>query len=206
MFSMRPSIPVSQDASERLKITTRATRSGTFGVTYTQEWDVRSFMTVDCPALRSRRKRDSVTKNIFLRGQPNRKLRDRELGPLTIKEHSGNHNCIFQVNNLRPCSTDSLRHVVINVTIPQGDDDEFEVSHISVVCIKSLFGRRGKYLLFMTHFNDDDIPRVMHRLNDVHRTTALHNFRETLQWHTFAQTQAYKWLHARLPNAHHESH
>jgi hypothetical protein len=28
-------------------------------------------------------------------------------------------------------------------------------------------------LLFMTHFSDDDIPHVSHRLNEVHLTTAL---------------------------------
>jgi hypothetical protein len=44
--------------------------------------------------------------------------------------------------------------------VPQGDDEEFDVSHILDVCMKSLRGRRGKYLLFMTHFNDDDIPHV----------------------------------------------
>jgi hypothetical protein len=43
----------------------------------------------------------------------------------------------------------------------------------------------------MTHFNDDDIPPVWHRLNEVHRTTALQDFFETLQWHKFAKTQAY---------------
>jgi hypothetical protein len=44
--------------------------------------------------------------------------------------------------------------------ILEGDHEEFEASHISVVCIKSLHGRRGKYLLFMPHFSDDDIPHV----------------------------------------------
>jgi hypothetical protein len=64
---------------------------------------------------------------------------------------------MFQVNNLGPCSTSSLRHVFV-VTTPKGDDDEFEVFHIYTVCIRSLPGRRGKYLLFMKHFNDDNIP------------------------------------------------
>jgi hypothetical protein len=68
------------------------------------------------------------------------------------------HN-VFHVNNLRPCSTAPLRPVV-PVTVLEGDDDEFEVFHIFVVCIKSLLGRRGKYLLFMTHFSDDDIPHA----------------------------------------------
>jgi hypothetical protein len=124
-----------------------------------------------------------VTVNLFLRGQSNKKLRDRQLGPFTMEEHIGKHSYklklpgtislhnVFHVNNLRPFSTTLLRQLV-PVTIPKGDDDEFDVSHISAVCIKSLPGQRGKYLLFMTHFNDDDIPLVWHRLNEVHRTTA----------------------------------
>jgi hypothetical protein len=46
-------------------------------------------------------------------------------------------------------------------------------------------------LLFGTHFNDDDIPHVKHRLNDGHRTIALQYFMETPQWHAFAKTHAY---------------
>jgi hypothetical protein len=48
----------------------------------------------------------------------------------------------------------------VPVTALEGDDEEFDVSHISAVCIKSLPRRRDKYLLFMTHFSDDDIPHV----------------------------------------------
>jgi hypothetical protein len=77
------------------------------------------------------------------------------------------------------------------VTTPKDDDDEFDVSHIFVGCIKSLQGRRGKCLFFMTHFNDDDIPHVLHRLKEVHRTNALQESLETPQWHEFAQTHAY---------------
>jgi hypothetical protein len=91
------------------------------------------------------------------------------------------------------------------VIVPEGDDEELDVSHISVVCIKSLHERRGKYLLFMTHFSDDDIPPVWHRLNEVHRTTALQDFLETPQWHEFAKTQAYiDFMHAypaRIPES-----
>jgi hypothetical protein len=57
----------------------------------------------------------------------------------------------------------------------------------------------------MTHFNDDDIPPVWHRLNEVHRTTALQDFLETSQWHKFAKTQAYiDFMHAypaRVPES-----
>jgi hypothetical protein len=87
-------------------------------------------------------------------------------------------------------STAPLRPAV-PVTVLEGDDEEFDVSHIYVVCIKSLPGRQGKYMLFMTHFSDDDISPVSHRLNEVHRATALQNFLETPQWHKFAKTQAY---------------
>jgi hypothetical protein len=157
-----------------------------------------------------------VTSNLFLRGQPNRKLRDRQLGPFSLEEQIGKHiyklklpatirlHPVFHINNLRPCSTAPLRPVV-PVTVPKGDDEEFDVSHISVVCIKSLPGRRGKYLLFMTHFSDDDIPPVSHRLNEVHRTTALQDFLETTQWHKFAKPQAYiNFMHAypaRIPES-----
>jgi hypothetical protein len=140
-----------------------------------------------------------VTANLFLRGQPNRKLRGRQLGPFSVEEQIGKYSyklklpatvrlhLVFHVNNLRPCSTAPLRPVV-PVTVPEGDDEEFDVSHISAVCIKSLPGRRGKYLLVMTHLSDDDIPPVWHRLNEVHRTIALQDFLETPQWHKFAKT------------------
>jgi hypothetical protein len=140
-----------------------------------------------------------VTANLFLRGQPNRKLRDIQLGPFSVEEQIGKHSYmlklpatvrlhpVFHVNNLRPCSTAPLRPAV-PVTVLEGDDEEFDVSHISAVCIKSLPRRRGKYLLFMTHFSDDDIPHVWHRLNEVHRTMALQEFLETPQWHKFAKT------------------
>jgi hypothetical protein len=157
-----------------------------------------------------------VTTNRFLRGQPNRKLRDRQLGPFSVEEQIGKHSYIlklpatvrlhhvFHVNKLRPCATAPLRQVV-PVTIHEGDDEEFDVSHISVVCIKSLHGRRGKYLLFMTHFSDDDIPHVWHRLNEVHRTITLQEFLDTPQWHKFAKTQVYNdFMHAhpaRIPKS-----
>jgi hypothetical protein len=159
-----------------------------------------------------------VTTNLFLRGQPNRKLRDRQLGPFSVEEQIGKHiyilklpatvrlHHVFHVNNLRPCSTAPLRRVV-PVTFPKGDDEEqFDVSHIYAVCIKSLPGRRGKYMLFLTHISDDDIPPIWHRLNEVHRTTTLQDFLETPQWHTFAKTQAYiDFMHAHpahIPESH----
>jgi hypothetical protein len=105
-----------------------------------------------------------------------------------VEEQIGKHNyrlkllatlrlhLVFHVYNLRPCLTASLRLAVPDI-VQEGDDEEFEVSRISTVCIeKSLPRHRGKYLLFMTHSIDDDIPHVMHRLNEVHRTNALQDF------------------------------
>jgi hypothetical protein len=94
------------------------------------------------------------------------------------------------------------------MNVHEGDDEEFDVSHIFVVCIKSLSGCRGKYLLFMTHFRDDDISLVWHRLNEVHRTTALQEFLETPRWYKFTKTQAYiDFMHAhRARNPQYEYH
>jgi hypothetical protein len=90
------------------------------------------------------------------------------------------------------------------VTTPEGDDDEFEeISHISGVRIKSLTSRRGKYLIFMTHFIGNGLPHVRHRLSKVHRKTALQDFQETAQWHTFAETRACnEFMHAHPTRIH----
>jgi hypothetical protein len=154
-----------------------------------------------------------VTKYLFLRGQPKRKLHDRQFGPFLVDEKIGKHNyrlklpttirlhSVFYFNNLRPCSTSSLRPIV-PVTTPEIDGDEFNVSRICIVCIKALSDRRGRYLLFMTHFNDDDIPHVWHRSNEVHRTNALQYFQETPQWHALAQTNYIDFMHAYLARNH----
>jgi hypothetical protein len=84
-----------------------------------------------------------VTTNLFLRGQPNKKLRDRQLGPFALEEQIGKHNYklklpatvrlhhVFHVNNLRPCSTAPLR-LAVPANVPKGGDEEFDVSHICV--------------------------------------------------------------------------
>jgi hypothetical protein len=49
----------------------------------------------------------------------------------------------------------------------------------------------------MPRFNDEEIPDVRHRLNEVYRTTALQYFLETPQWHAFAKIQLYiDFIHA----------
>jgi hypothetical protein len=101
--------------------------------------------------------RARVTKSLFLRGQPNRKLRDRYIGPFNVEKQIEKHRYIFKllatlrlhpvfhVTNLRPFSIVSLRHVVQVISTPKDNDNEIDVSHIFAVCIKSLQGRRGKY-------------------------------------------------------------
>jgi hypothetical protein len=148
LFNMRPSVLISQDAIERFKLLQELhamVRSMLH--LHKEEMQARSepsttphFVRVD--------KVNVFTKNIFLPGQPNRKLLDRQLGPFTIEEEIRKHSCILKlpttvrlhpvlhVNSLRPCSISSHR-LAIAVTTPERDDDEFEVSHISAVCIKS---------------------------------------------------------------------
>jgi hypothetical protein len=168
---MRPSIPVSQDAAERLRLLREVHTLVRFMLQlHKDEMQARTKPSTS-PHFTRGDKVSVVTANLFLRGLPNRKLRDRQLGPFTLEEQIGKDSYrlkfpatvrlhhVFHVNNLRLCSTAPLRPVV-PVTVPEGDDEEFDVSHISDVCIKSISGRRGKYLLYMTHFSDDDIPPV----------------------------------------------
>jgi hypothetical protein len=119
--------------------------------------------------------------------------------PATIRLSS-----VFYVNNPRPCSTTSLRHVV-PISTPKTNDEEFDVSHISAVCTKLVTTRRGTCLLFMMHLNDDDISHLWHRLNDILRIVALQYFLETPQWCACSQTRAYTvFMHShptRIPES-----
>jgi hypothetical protein len=130
-------------------IITGNTYLGTLCVTTTQGRDEGTHITVHITTLRQRRQVSVVTANLFLRGQPKRKLRDRQLGPFTVEEQIGKHGYIlkfsaivrlhhvFHVNNLRPGSTAPLRPAV-PMGVLERDDEELDVSHIFVVCVKSL--------------------------------------------------------------------
>jgi hypothetical protein len=134
------------------------------------------------------------------------------LDHLQLKRHIGKHiyrfrllakvhlHPVFHINNIRPCSTSSLRpHVP--VTVQEEDDEEFDVSHIYVVCIKSSPRRRGKYLLLMTHFKDDDIPpKWHHRGSSNCGVTRL--FGDALLMAQFCQDSGVHQLYARSTNAH----
>jgi hypothetical protein len=215
MFSMQPSIPVSQDAYERLRLL-HEVNTRVRSVYSSTETRCKRMEPSTAPHFVRGDNVSIFTSNLFPRGQTNyRKRKDRQLGPFIVEEHIGKHiyilklpatirlhNVFHHMSSLRPCSTEPLRPVV-PVNVPQGDDDEFGISHIFVVCIKSLHGRPGKNLLFMTHFGDDDIPRVWHRLHEVHRTMALQDFLETPQWHKFAKTNAYiDFMHAHPARIH----
>jgi hypothetical protein len=149
LFSMRPLISVSQDATERLRLLQEVhTLVRSVLQLHKDEMQARTEPST-APQFAKGDKVSVVTTNLFLRGQPNRKLRDRQLGPFSVEEQIGKHSYglklpatvrlhpVFHVNNLRPCSTAPLRPAVL-VTIPDGDDEEFDVSHIFAVCIKSL--------------------------------------------------------------------
>jgi hypothetical protein len=149
LFSMRPSIPVSQDASERLRLLQEVHTLVRYVLhLHKDEMQARTKPSI-APLFARGDKVSFVTSNLFLRGQPNRKLRDTQLGPFTMEERIGKHSYIlkllaivrlhhvFHVNNLRPCSTAPLRPDV-PVRVHEGDDEELDVSHIFAVCIKSL--------------------------------------------------------------------
>jgi hypothetical protein len=82
LFSMRPSIPASKDATERLQLLQEVhalVRS--MLQLHKDEMHVRTEPSTT-PHFAKGDKVPVVTANRFLRGQPNMKLRDRQLGPL----------------------------------------------------------------------------------------------------------------------------
>jgi hypothetical protein len=149
LFSMRTSILVSQDASERLKLLHEICAMVRTVLQLHKDYVQARSKPSTAPHFVQGDKVSLVTKNLFLRGQPNRKLRDRQLGPFKVEEQIGKLSYrlrllatvrfypVFHVNNLRPCSTTSLRHYA-KVIAPGGYDEEFDVSHICAVDIKSL--------------------------------------------------------------------
>jgi hypothetical protein len=69
-------------------------------------WYVRYYndTKIKCKPIQNRRhshtlgdKAPVVTKNLILRGQPNRNLRDRQLGRFIVEDHIGKHNYILRL-------------------------------------------------------------------------------------------------------------
>jgi hypothetical protein len=81
MFSIRPSIPVLQDTSERLKLL-QEVHAWVRPVLplHTDEMQARSESST-APHFVRGDKVTIVTKNLFIRAQPNMKLRVRQVGP-----------------------------------------------------------------------------------------------------------------------------
>jgi hypothetical protein len=81
LFSMRPSIQVSQDASERLQLLQKVHTLARYVLQlHKDEMEART-----CPSTTHHfvkgDKVSVVTTNLFLRGRPNKKLIDKQLGP-----------------------------------------------------------------------------------------------------------------------------
>jgi hypothetical protein len=142
---------------------------------------------------------------------------DRQLGPFTVLEQTGAHSYIialpchvrmhpvFQVSNLRPCPTATLRHFA-PIKILEAKDDEYGHDRISAVKVDIVIGCRGKYILFDIHFEDMQIPHVWHRLNEVQRRIALPHFLDLPDCLEFTGCQEYmdimRTAHpARLPHS-----
>jgi hypothetical protein len=81
---------------------------------------------------------------------------------------------VFHVISFRLCPSATLR-LFVHVTTTE-DDDEYDLDNIFVVTIDIVHERRVKYMLFYTHFKDEQIPLVWHRLNEAQRTFVLHQF------------------------------
>jgi hypothetical protein len=125
---MRPSIPVSQDATGRLILLHEVhTRVRYVLQLHMDEMQARTEPSTTLHTAKGD-KVSVVTTNLFMREQPNRKLRDRQLGPFTLEEQIGKHiyrlklpatvrlHHVFHVNNVRPCSTGPLR-LAVPVTV-----------------------------------------------------------------------------------------
>jgi hypothetical protein len=127
-----------------------------------------------------------ITKGLFLRGQLYRKLKYQQLGPFIVLEKIGANiytlklpynvrlHSVFHVKNLRPCPIVAL-HLSVHATAHE-NDVENDVDRIFVVKIDTVLGRREKGMLFYTHFRNEQILPVWHRLNEDQRTFALQHF------------------------------
>jgi hypothetical protein len=99
LFSMRLSIPVSQDATERLKLLYELpTLVSSVFLLHDDEMQARLEPSTAPHFIRGD-KVTVVTKNLFLRGQPNRNLRDRHVGPFTVEEQFGNTQLQIEITN-----------------------------------------------------------------------------------------------------------
>ena len=221
LFPMRPTIPLSVDAQMKIKqMRDVHTLVRSILAVHKKELTVRPRIRQlrDAPQFHVGDNVSVVTNLLFIKGQANKKLMDKQIGPFEIVEKIGQHSYrlkmppssklhpVFHVNNLRPCPTAPLRPAVPVVTgTMEEDNQEFEIDRISDVKIGPVPGRVGDQLQFLTHFADHSIAPLWHRINDVHRTIALQEFMETDRWTEFSESQEYvvfmNKYPARIPKA-----
>jgi hypothetical protein len=92
LFSMRPSIPVTQDATERLRFLQEVhTLVRSVLQLHKDEMQARTEPSTT-PHFVNGVKVSIVTSNLFLHRQPNKKLIDKQLGPFTMEEQIGKHS------------------------------------------------------------------------------------------------------------------
>lgn len=221
LFPMRPTIPLSTDAQtkiQQMKDIHELVKS--ILAVHKDELTVRPTVRQqrDAPQFHVGDKVTVITKLLFIKGQPNKKLKDKQIGPFEIIEKIGQHSYklrmpptsklhpVFHVNSLRPCPTAPLRATVPVVTgTEEEDNQEFQVERISSVKIGPVPGRKGDQLQFLTHFADQTIAPLWHRLNDVRRTAALQVFLDSDRWLEFSETDDFiAFMHkypARIPTA-----
>jgi hypothetical protein len=93
-FSMRPSIPVLQNATERLKLL-QEVHALVRSVLHLHKYELQARLEPStAPHFVQGDKVTVVTKRLFLRGHPNTKLRDRQLGPFTVEGQIGKQSNI----------------------------------------------------------------------------------------------------------------
>jgi reverse gyrase len=92
LLSMRLSIPISQDATKRLRLLQEVhTLVRSVLQLHKDEMQARTKPSI-APHFAKGDKVLVVTTNLFLRGQPIRKLRDRQLDPFSVEEQIGKHS------------------------------------------------------------------------------------------------------------------
>jgi hypothetical protein len=91
IFRMRLSDLVSQVATELLRLLQEVQAQGRSVLHLHKDEMQAHSKSLTAPHFGRGDKVTIITKNLFLRGQPNMKLRDRQLGPFTVEEDIGKH-------------------------------------------------------------------------------------------------------------------
>jgi hypothetical protein len=141
VLPLRPSIPASTDAQERLQHLCEVHELVTFVLRVHRDYMQTRFQSSTARQFQPGDKVSVISKGLFLRGQLNLKLKDRHLGPFLVLEEIGANiyiselasivrlHPVFYVTIRCPCPTATLRPYV-RVTAHE-DDDEHGVDRFS---------------------------------------------------------------------------